>query len=88
MSAPAWEGYILGEHGAFAKAQTDAQIEDYARNTMDTINHVCCTAGMGRSEAYGRGKGVLNSDLTVKGTVGLRVVDASSFVGVFSLYFL
>ena len=35
---------------------------------------------MGKTGSKGSGTGALNSDLTVKGTVGLRVVDASIFV--------
>ena len=84
MAAPAWKGYILGEEGAFASAQTDEEIEQYIRNTSATINHVSGTVRMGKTGKKGRGTGALNSDLTVKGTVGLRVVDASIFVSFFS----
>ena len=80
MSAPAWDGWILEEHGAFAEARTNEEIEQYARNTADTVNHVSGTVAMGRTGSFGLGSGALNSDLTVKGTVGLRVVDASAFV--------
>ncbi|KAF5354793.1 hypothetical protein D9756_005765 [Leucocoprinus leucothites] len=79
MAAPSWDGWIEDEFGAFKAAVTDEQIEQYARNTSDTINHVSCTASMGKTGSTGRGSGVLNSDLTVKGTIGLRVVDASAF---------
>lgn len=80
MAAPSWDDWIIDEFGAFKAAVTDEQIEQYARNTSDTINHVSCTAAMGKTGSTGRGSGVLNSDLTVKGTIGLRVVDASAFV--------
>ncbi|KAI0087637.1 aryl-alcohol oxidase-like protein [Irpex rosettiformis] len=79
MAAPAWDGWILNEFGSFAAAQTDEQIEEYARNTTVTVNHVTCTVGMGKTGSSGPGTGALNADLTVKGTVGLRVVDASAF---------
>ncbi|KAF8808842.1 aryl-alcohol oxidase-like protein [Phlegmacium glaucopus] len=79
MAAPAWRGWITGEVGAFAQARTDDQIEQYVRNTCSTVNHVVGTAAMGKTGSTGRGTGALNSDLTVKGTVGLRVVDASAF---------
>ncbi|KAF8797579.1 aryl-alcohol oxidase-like protein [Phlegmacium glaucopus] len=79
MAAPAWNGWITGEVGAFAQAQTDAQIEQYVRNTCSTVNHVAGTVAMGKTGSTGSGTGALNSDLTVKGTVGLRVVDASTF---------
>lgn len=41
---------------------------------------------MGKTGSKGPGSGVLNSDLTVKGTVGLRVVDASAFVRCIRFY--
>lgn len=83
MAAPAWKGWILGEVGEFALAQTDEEIEQYIRNTCSTVNHVSGTVRMGKTGTNGYGTGALNSDLTVKGTVGLRVVDASVFVCVF-----
>ncbi|KAI0687617.1 aryl-alcohol oxidase-like protein [Cytidiella melzeri] len=78
-AAPAWKDWIIAEYGDFANAQTDDQIEAYARANAETINHVSGTAAMGKTGSTGAGSGVLNSDLTVKGTVGLRVVDASAF---------
>ncbi|KAI0687624.1 aryl-alcohol oxidase-like protein [Cytidiella melzeri] len=78
-NAPAWKDWIIAEYGDFANAQTDDQIEAYARASAETINHVSGTAAMGKTGSKGAGSGVLNSDLTVKGTVGLRVVDASAF---------
>ena len=80
LSAPAWNDWILEEFGSFAQAQTDAEIEQYARNSAFTVFHMCGTSAMGRTGSVGRGSGALNADLTVKGTVGLRVVDASAFV--------
>jgi choline dehydrogenase-like flavoprotein len=83
MAAPAWNGWIVGEVGAFALAKTDDEIEQYVRNSCSTVNHVSATVGMGKTGSTGSGTGALNSDLTVKGTVGLRVVDASIFVSDF-----
>ena len=80
MAAPAWDGWILEEVGQFALAQTDDEIEQYIRNTGATVNHVSGTVGMGKTGTMGSGTGALNSDLTVKGTMGLRVVDTSIFV--------
>lgn len=93
MSASSWNGWILEEYGEFAQAITNAEIEEYARNNSATVFHPCCTAAMepdvysvtgtnttGQEYGSGRRGGVLKSDLTVKGTVGLRVVDASAFV--------
>lgn len=85
FAAPSWDGYIIAEFGAFAQAQTDDEIEAYVRANALTIDHVCCTASMGRNGTSGKGEGVLNSDLTVKGVRGLRVVDASAFVSHFYL---
>ncbi|KAI0687613.1 alcohol oxidase [Cytidiella melzeri] len=78
-AAPAWKDWIVAEFGALSQAQTDAEIDQYVRNNAVTIDHVTCTAAMGKTGSMGAGTGVLNSDLTVKGTVGLRVVDASAF---------
>ncbi|KAI0684565.1 alcohol oxidase [Cytidiella melzeri] len=79
VAARAWDGWILNEFGTFATAQTDDEIDEYLRNTAIAVSHASCTASMGKTGSTGRGTGVLNSDLTVKGTVGLRVVDASVF---------
>jgi len=79
MSANAWKDWITSEFGAFANATTDAQIEAFARSNADTVNHVSGTVAMGKRGSSARGSGALNPDLTVKGTVGLRVVDASAF---------
>jgi choline dehydrogenase-like flavoprotein len=81
MSAVAWNGWILDDFGAFKEARTDEDIEKYVRNNGFTVNHVSCTVPMGKTgSAMARGQGALNPDLTVKGTLGLRVVDASAFV--------
>ncbi|KAI0770376.1 alcohol oxidase [Fomes fomentarius] len=71
MAAPAWSDYIISEFGAFAQAQADDEIDAYARDNADTVDHPVGTVPMGRD-------GALTSDLRVKGTIGLRVVDASA----------
>ena len=76
VSAPAWEGYILREFGALAEAQTDEELDAFIRDQTDTIDHPVGTVKMGGADA------ALNADLTVKGTKGLRVVDASAFVSI------
>ncbi|EIM86310.1 uncharacterized protein STEHIDRAFT_131881 [Stereum hirsutum FP-91666 SS1] len=84
MAAPAWDGWILGEVGAFKEAKTDIEIEEYARNNAFNVNHACCTVAIGTRNgdleqgAGDGGEGPLEPDLRVKGTVGLRVVDASA----------
>ena len=77
VSAPAWSGYILDEFGPSAAAHTDAELDAYARGNADTIDHPVGTVPMGVGDA-----GALHPDLRVKGTVGLRVVDASAFVSI------
>ncbi|KAI0041583.1 GMC oxidoreductase [Auriscalpium vulgare] len=76
LGAKSFDGFILEPFGAFADAVTDDQIEAYARNFTTTVWHPTCSASM---TARNSSQGVLNPDLTVKGTVGLRVVDASAF---------
>ena len=75
VGAPAWADYVISEFGAFANATTDAELDAYIRDNADTVDHPIGTVPMGKGP-----EGALNADLTVKGTVGLRVVDASAFV--------
>ncbi|TFY58691.1 hypothetical protein EVG20_g8053 [Dentipellis fragilis] len=75
VQAAPWQGYIIREHGAFANARTDAQIEDYVRNSTGTVFHASSSLAMG---AVNSTTSVLHPDLTVKGTRGLRVVDLSA----------
>jgi choline dehydrogenase-like flavoprotein len=75
--APAFESLVEGPFGAFAQAQTDAQLEAYVRADTTTIFHPTGTASMTKSSSN---NGVVNPDLTVKGADGLRIVDASVFV--------
>ncbi|KAI0061203.1 aryl-alcohol-oxidase from pleurotus Eryingii [Artomyces pyxidatus] len=78
MAAPAWKGYAVSEYANtnFATSITDSQIEEYARQNAATVFHPAGTAAMSPRSAT---HGVVNPDLTVKGTVGLRVIDASVF---------
>ena len=75
VTAPAWSDYIIGAFGAFANATTDSALDAYIRNTSGTMDHPVGTVAMGNGA-----DGALDSYLKVKGTVGLRVVDASAFV--------
>ncbi|KAI0720530.1 alcohol oxidase [Cerioporus squamosus] len=74
VSAPAWSGYILSEFGPSADAQTDDELDAFSGDNADTIDHPVGTVAMGEGI-----EGALDPDLRVKGTVGLRVVDASAF---------
>lgn len=83
MAAPAWSDWIIAEYGAFAQAQTDDEIDSYAGQGAYTNSHASCTVSMGKTgNDTSLGSGALNSDLTVKQTVGLRVVDSSIFVSI------
>lgn len=81
LAAPAWSDWIVSEYGSFAQAQTDDEIDAYVRQGAYTNSHGSCTVAMGKTgNDTTLGSGALNSDLTVKQTVGLRVVDSTVFV--------
>lgn len=71
--APAWEGYITGSVGPLF-SDSDAILDAYTRRTSSTIFHPTSTASM---TSFTSKNGVTNPDLTVKGTLGLRIVDLS-----------
>ncbi|KAF5317981.1 hypothetical protein D9619_012071 [Psilocybe cf. subviscida] len=77
VSASAWAGHVSGRFGtAFQNAVDDKTIDAYLRGITTTIFHPASTAMMTKTtDSWG----VVNPDFTVKGTVGLRVVDASVF---------
>ena len=80
--APAWHGFIVGKGGAFARVNvsSDAALDAWAREQATTVWHPTGTARMGPcGAAVGEGS-VVNPDLTVKGVLGLRIVDASILV--------
>jgi len=83
VSAPIWKDYIISlQTTQLADNATDAEVENYFRSTVITAYHLTGTAAMSSEDA---GYGVVNPDLKVKGVKGLRVVDASIFVGRFLL---
>jgi len=55
------------------EVKTDAQIDDWIRNTVITVNHPLGTCPMGRGS-----DAVLDPDLKVRGIEALRVVDAAA----------
>ncbi|KAI9447257.1 aryl-alcohol-oxidase from pleurotus Eryingii [Lactarius psammicola] len=73
-AAPAWSDYVIGPFGTLADAKTDSEIEAFARSHASTVFHPTSTASMSRHDCP---HGVVNPDLSVKKTVGLRIVDAS-----------
>jgi len=74
VGTPPWEGFILGRFGVVGAAETDEEILAAARQEIVTIWHPTSTASMSpRNSSWG----VVDPELLVKGTNGLRVVDAS-----------
>jgi choline dehydrogenase len=53
---------------------TEAEMIDFARNTVQTMHHWSCTCAMGNDEMA-----VVDDQLRVRGIQGLRVVDTSVF---------
>lgn len=76
VTAPVWTGYILSPANALANATDDAALEAAIRAAAGSSSHLIGTASM---SARGAANGVVNSDLRVKGALGLRVIDASVF---------
>jgi 4-pyridoxate dehydrogenase len=56
-----------------AKVKSDAEIDDWLRKTVITAHHPCGTCAMGITP-----DSVLDPELRVRGTEGLRVVDAAA----------
>ncbi|KIJ44401.1 GMC oxidoreductase, partial [Sphaerobolus stellatus SS14] len=76
LKAPQWNDFILGPFGGLANATTDAALATFIRNNAVTVNHPVGTARMSPVNASW---GVTDPNLLVKGTKGLRIVDASVF---------
>ncbi|KAF8665631.1 hypothetical protein AX16_000086 [Volvariella volvacea WC 439] len=74
ISASPWQDFIIRPFGDLANAIDDASIDEYIRNTADTIHHAVGTASM---SPYNANWGVVDPNLKVKGVEGVRVVDAS-----------
>ncbi|KAJ7723574.1 aryl-alcohol oxidase, partial [Mycena metata] len=72
-SAPAWKNYIISPFG-LNFTSTDDEIDEWIRENAGTVYHPVGTASM---SPKGAAWGVVDPDLTVKGTSGLRVVDLS-----------
>ena len=84
VTAPTWDGFVVGQGADFANVtlSSDAEVDAWARSQGGTISHPTGGAQMGSCDD---GWSVVDPDLRVKGTKGLRVVDASVFVRNFSL---
>jgi len=84
VAQPALADYVVSRFGDnFASADDDSMIDAYVRSLTTTIFHPVGTASIAPRNSN---NGVVNPDLTVKGTDGLRIVDASVFVSL-SLHF-
>ena len=80
--AKTWDGFITGQAAAFANVDlsSDDEVDAWARSQTSTIWHPTGTARMG---GCGDKDSVVDPDLRVKETKGLRIVDASVLVRTF-----
>ncbi|KZT25855.1 GMC oxidoreductase [Neolentinus lepideus HHB14362 ss-1] len=76
VNSSAWADYIIAPHGAWAEVTTDDEFDQYIRDRTASEWHPVGTAAM---SACDTGAGVVSPNLSVKGAVGLRIVDASIF---------
>ena len=72
LAQPALAGHGARELAASATAQSDEEIERFIRGHADTVYHPVGTCRMGKGALD-----VVDDELRVHGTDGLRVVDAS-----------
>jgi choline dehydrogenase len=77
FASPSMQEIILGdEYFPGSVVQTDEEILDTIKESLQTVWHASCTCKMGRkSDAMA----VVDSQAKVFGVRGLRVVDASAF---------
>ncbi|HUC49851.1 MAG TPA: GMC family oxidoreductase N-terminal domain-containing protein [Xanthobacteraceae bacterium] len=68
--------FVARELGPGPDVKSDAKLEDYVRRTAVTAHHPSGTCKMGPD---GDAMAVVDGELRVRGTEGLRVVDASVF---------
>ncbi|KAJ7443585.1 aryl-alcohol oxidase-like protein [Mycena galericulata] len=74
LATRAWDGFIIEPFSAVAALKTDAEIETYIRTFANSLDHPTSTAKISKTTDKG---GVVGPTLLVKGTTGLRIVDAS-----------
>lgn len=80
FDAPVWRDSIIGPVQDFENITSDA-LDEIIRNTAGPSLHLVGSAGMSARDAP---YGVVDPDLRVKGVEGLRIVDASVLVGLFT----
>lgn len=83
-SAPVFSDSVSQTLLPAANATTDEELDAYIRNMATPFLHGVGSAAMSPFDATW---GVVNPDFRVKGTSGLRVVDASVFVSVVVSFF-
>ncbi|MEO6298427.1 MAG: choline dehydrogenase [Paracoccaceae bacterium] len=74
IAQPAMDAFRGEEIAPGLGVQTDAEIDAFVRETMESTFHPCGTCRMGEDELA-----VVDSELRVRGIEGLRVVDSSVF---------
>lgn len=72
-----WNGFIVDRFGDVGSAETDDEIAAASRRNVETIWHPTSTARMSPKDGSW---GVVDPQLVIKGTKGLRIVDAAVFV--------
>jgi choline dehydrogenase-like flavoprotein len=72
-TAPVWKNYVISPVGV-NHTSTDAEIDDFIRESGGSVFHPAGTASM---SPKGAKWGVVDPNLSVKGLSGLRVVDLS-----------
>ncbi|KXN87041.1 Choline dehydrogenase, mitochondrial [Leucoagaricus sp. SymC.cos] len=80
FSAPVFTSSVFNSLFPAGNITTDEDLDAFVRDTAGPYLHGCCSNMM---SPRGAKWGVVDPDFRVKGTKGLRVVDASVFVGGF-----
>ena len=74
VASPPFAPIMARELAPGTQVQSDAEIDAFIRQTLDTVYHPVGTCRMGKDEGA-----VVGLDFRVRGVEGLRVVDASVF---------
>ncbi|WP_095147869.1 choline dehydrogenase [Pseudomonas sp. Irchel s3a18] len=74
IGQPAMDSFRDGEIAPGPLVNTDAEIDAFVRDNLESTYHPCGSCRMGEDDMA-----VVDSDLRVRGIAGLRVVDSSVF---------